>query len=184
MSTAAANVDEPDETRLYTQLGEMLSHVCVELFDTYAVSLTPASADGSLKLDTVAVIGYSSSQVRGSIGLAMSNDTLVLCTTRAGLSAADRHDWLGELSNQLLGRLKNRLLGYDLNLHMATPMVLRGLRLEVAPQDGAEMLTSPFQTDAGPLSVWMDLIAQPNFTLVPSTNPEHTCQAEGELVFF
>ncbi len=86
--------------------------------------------------ETVAgIIGFADQATRGSI--------LLICSEFVLSNFANQHqsanteqpgklsmDLLGELSNQVAGRLKNRLIKYGITLKIALPMVLPGRQIE------------------------------------------------------
>ena len=86
--------------------------------------------------ETVAgIIGFADQATRGSI--------LLICSEFVLSNFANQHqsanteqpgklsmDLLGELSNQVAGRLKNRLIKYGITLKIALPMVLPGRPIE------------------------------------------------------
>ncbi len=82
------------------------------------------------------VIGFTSSEVRGSLVVNM-NEHMVINSLpdeiRARLSADGEdpafhrtlNDWCGEIVNQIVGRAKNRISGYGPLLTMSSPIALR-----------------------------------------------------------
>lgn len=85
-----------------------------------------ASAGGEL----AAIIGLCDPQVSASISLTTSRHAAAQLVNP---SPIDPCDWLGELSNQLAGRLKNRLITYGRTPMLSTPTTVCGVWLEVEP---------------------------------------------------
>jgi len=77
---------------------------------------------------TAAIIGFGDESFRGSAVLL--GDAEVVATL-ADIPPANPVDWLGELSNQLVGRLKNKLSRFGLLPHMGTPVTLSGKSLDL-----------------------------------------------------
>lgn len=149
-----------------------------ELFAAYRVQLVPVTGVTSAEEVAFAgVIGFTGHNIRG---------TLVLAPTRSLLesshqaSPAALGDWAGELANQLLGRIKNRLRGYGVEIHVTTPVILRGISLAPLPRGdlGPYCFTGP----AGSLSVWFDVEVGEELRLVPCDVP--TGPREGDAVIF
>jgi len=130
--------------------------------------------------DVVAVIGFSGSGFGGALGVAAERSLIAGSVGESDSVLSD--SWLGEIANQLLGRLKNVLLRYDVEIRLAIPMVLHGLDLKLR---GGEDHIKQFQYDSqfGSISVWVDAnwnVHQP-MTLVDN---DQLPQAEGELMLF
>jgi hypothetical protein len=112
----------------HDELHEVFRRCSEELFVAHGVApvaLGVPTDDEPLRIRTAAIIGYSGAALKGTVMLAVS---------REGLSATrpvgdDDRDWLAELSNQLLGRVKNQLFRHGVQISMSTPLVIRGERL-------------------------------------------------------
>lgn len=78
-----------------------------------------------------ACIGFSGDGVRGALVFvapaSLFRDTYPV--VGADLSDRDLADWAGEIANQLLGRLKNRLVARGLDFRLSMPAVLSGREL-------------------------------------------------------
>lgn len=150
----------------------------VELFASSSVKVQPASA--MPVLDRVAVIGFGGGGLRGSLGLGVST---ALIEKLVGGGTERQDDWLSEMANQLLGRVKNRLLRHGVTITIALPMVLRGLRVEIVGAS-KELWAYPFDTSDGALCVWVDVLADPEFVLAPMSDEALDIPSEGELILF
>jgi len=89
-------------------------------------------------------------------------------------------DWLAELTNQLLGRVKNRLLAFGTVIHCSTPVVLGGER--IAPI-ASQPLGHLFTADGGVVSVWFDTEVRADFVLSPLDDLSVLGQ-EGDALLF
>ena len=134
----------------------VVSESCLSLFEDYAlplrrVRLGPGANQDDADLLFCGVVGFSGEQMRGTLLLATSKEPLgrTSPTTDASL-----REWIAELSNQLLGRIKNKLLARGVTLHLSTPIVLRGQHL--APLSRAELVPFAFTCDGGYVCVWFD----------------------------
>ena len=127
---------------------------CLSLFQDYALPLRRTHVQelpADSQLLYCGVVGYSGEQMRGTLLLATSREPLgrTSPTTDASL-----REWIAELSNQLLGRIKNKLLARGVTLHLSTPIVLRGQHL--APLSRTELIPFAFVCDGGQVCVWFD----------------------------
>lgn len=126
------------------------------------------------------LIGFTSDEMRGSMIIAAGKTPL------HGLDQEPtRHrDWIQELANQLLGRVKNRLLGYGVDITMTTPLSMRGLHLVLEPGTQESNLLLFRTAEGGAVCVLFDVEAVSGFELTKTDAPEATCPDEGELLLF
>ncbi|MEO6774315.1 MAG: chemotaxis protein CheX [Kofleriaceae bacterium] len=149
-----------------TYIEEIVQQATIDLFSHYAVEIGPNS-DLCAILPNVAlcgVIGFTGPDIRGSLMLACSSEPLKLV---GGEGLTTMRDWLAELTNQLLGRVKNRLVAMGVDFYASTPVVLGGGR--IAPIN-SQPLGHLFTADGGVVSVWFDTELRAGLELVPTTN--------------
>jgi hypothetical protein len=130
-----------------------VSESCLGLFHDYALPLSRV-LQGELpnaELLFCGVVGFTGEQMRGTLMLATSSEPL---GRTSPMRDASLREWIAELSNQLLGRIKNRLLVHGVDLHLSTPVVLRGNH--IAPLSRAELVPYAFSCDGGYVCVWFD----------------------------
>jgi CheY-specific phosphatase CheX len=153
-----------------------------------AVDYTPgrlAKVDGPA---VMAVIGYASDDVRGALLLLGS------CCAVAALEPPEmKHaplpgedvlrDVLGEFSNMLLGRIKNRLEHHVLPALVSTPTTVYGADLELPAPRGGMSAWHSFTAQSEAIFVRFDATFEPGFVLAraPRVGP---VPAEGEVVMF
>lgn len=150
------------------------------LFAAYGLAVEterPEQVDG-VRLEIAAVIGFTGSDVRGALMLAMSNTALE--ASRQTHTDTPR-DWIAELSNQLLGRIKNLLAGYDVDVTISTPLVLRGER--IAPSMAGDEAPVVWTFSNGTAYGWLDCEFAPNFVFRKSTHAAEVV-SEGESLMF
>jgi CheY-specific phosphatase CheX len=92
-------------------------------------------------------------------------------------------DLLGEFSNMLLGRVKNRLLPHGVAVVVSTPRTLldRDVVEQVSAPEGEASVCLHFTAECGRLAVRLDLSPEPGFAW---TEVELEVPAEGEVLFF
>jgi CheY-specific phosphatase CheX len=76
--------------------------------------------------DFTAIIGMCDEALSASISLTTNTETI---RTLSRVPLANLADWLGELSNQLAGRFKNKLSIYGLQPRLSTPTTVSGQML-------------------------------------------------------
>lgn len=154
-----------------------------ELFAQYDTALEPVASP----LDPheyVAVIAFYGDSIRGSLGIGLDRD--LVARMLPGEATSDHRiieDCTGETANQLLGRVKNKLLGYGVALGIALPIVLRGVEVQVLNAK-AEVWPYRFATAGGGLTVWFDGHIDPNIELAQQADGESLASCEGELTMF
>lgn len=132
-----------------------------------------------------AIIGFSGEVLRGSMGLVLTPALLEHAHQSMMGSAPDErqlNDLLGELSNQLLGRIKTVLLRYQVEIYLSTPMVLRGINLSVCGSQSG-LLHAHFSSNYGPVGVWLDVQHEPGLEVELQPQEEAAIE-EGDLLFF
>lgn len=157
-----------------------VSDSCLQLFQDYSLPLQRVKEGEVFDAELLfcGVVGFTGEQMRGTLLLATSREPLGR-TTPGGESSL--REWIAELSNQLLGRIKNKLLAHGVNLHLSTPVVLRGA--QIAPVSRAELIPYAFACDGGYVCVWFDAEVQSGVDLTKTVDTEGVV-AEGSTTFF
>jgi Chemotaxis phosphatase CheX len=164
-------------TEINSCLADVVQQSCIALFSHYAVAIAPSACRASRELALCGIIGFTGDDLRGSLMLACSREPLELAQ---GGGDVTMRDWLAELTNQLLGRVKNRLLAFDTVIHCSTPVVLGGER--IAPI-ASQPLGHLFTADGGVVSVWFDVVIRSDFVLSPPKDVSELGQ-EGDTLLF
>ena len=163
--------------------GKTLEDLLVEcaraLFSAYDRPLTYNGATSSEDETFVlsGVIGFAGSDLRGTLLLAMTSGLLEDLSP----SPASMRDWIAELSNQLLGRIKNQLLRFGTEIYATTPSVLRGELLTPLPRSA--LAGHRFESPRGVACVWLDTEIREGFSLGTPVAGD-VAPAEGESLFF
>lgn len=168
-----------ESQRITGAIEEMTAEACVELFAAYDVPLTVIEhSDWGNSNEALysAVIGFVSSQVRGTCLIACETSAI----ERSCPSGGRVRDWIGELANQLIGRLKVKLLGHDIEIGLTTPIVLQGIHIRPVPK--AELFPAVFSSEWGTVLVWVEAEIADGFSLPPSRIPD--AGQTGDLMFF
>tara|TARA_R110002073_G_scaffold336295_2_gene531915 strand:+ start:68209 stop:68742 length:534 start_codon:yes stop_codon:yes gene_type:complete len=166
-------------------LEALTSVACTALFADYGLAITPVPAPCETRaVHYCGIIGFTGDRIRGTLLLAMGEDALqkaMPAGTETGEGAS--RNWISELSNQLLGRVKNMLLRRDAEVYLTMPLVLRGEHLSPLPRE--RCLGLHFESDAGPIRLWVDAEFINDFVLptedVAGSEP---MPEEGEALLF
>ncbi len=152
-----------------------------ELLEHYNVEVDNSNPQSGV-IELVATLGFASDGVAGAIALCTSTRCAeYLVKTIAGKNG---HDWLGELANQLLGRLKRRCANHGVTFAMGVPVLFKGERIAMARNlDLSRSIQLVFQTPEGSLEAWLDFksAASIEFLAEPMQN---NAPSEGEILLF
>lgn len=166
-------------------LNELVVQCSRALFEHYEVPIEHApgaSREEVWEEDLVlaGIIGFTSTAMRGSMVLGIGAKPLA----KVDEDESAHRDWIQELANQLLGRMKNRLLGYGVDLQMTTPMSMRGLHLVLEP-NASESAPLLFHTaEGGAVCVLLDAELVPGLELEQQDGAGDAVPDEGELLLF
>jgi hypothetical protein len=133
---------------------DITTKVAVQLFEAYGVVLGPATEVEPSSLALCGVIGFTGDLLCGSLVMAVTADVLAASDP---VAARPSRDWMAELTNQLLGRLKNQLLPWGAAIHMSLPVVLRGEHISPVPSS-ANGGAQTFRSANGGVYVWVEAV--------------------------
>jgi hypothetical protein len=162
---------------------------CVDVFECRGLSIEPR-ADAAFRVpgeDHVAgFIGFGGT-LRGSVvitGPARLFEKIHPQGADAKISVPDLLDWVGELANQLLGRIKTRLCveGVDFSASLPTAVRSRDVQFSLAHRPGSYLLF--FGDRAWDFSLCFDIMIPPTVQLFPPDAAPIECRSEGEVELF
>jgi CheY-specific phosphatase CheX len=144
-----AGVREGERTTL-----DEIARICTkELLEAYGVVARPVqnARDLGVSLGFAGIIGFTGPLLRGTLLIATTNKTLERSNPAP---TSPTREWMAELANQLLGRIKNQLFTCEIEIHLTTPLVLRGQHLSIE----ALRKVCPIEmvTDGGPILVVLE----------------------------
>jgi len=162
---------------------------CEELFGRYGVTVHPADESAnpvSPEFFLCSVIGFTGRDVRGTLVLALTEELSGLSNPVIGTnpSATDRliqRDWVGELSNQLLGQIKIEMLRRGVEIYVNLPAVLQGQHLAPLPRTHLKPLK--FSLADGAAAVWIELETREGFKMEAATGADEG-PAPGDTLLF
>ena len=134
----------------------------------------PLSRETTPALDSVCVVGFVGPVIRGMFYVGMSGDGI------RQLRADLYEDWIGELANQLAGRVKNRLSRHAISYDISPPITVRGERLSVA---AAARIARGYVCSVGECWIWVLLDVLKVVEIKPADENEEPV-IEGNLLIF
>jgi CheY-specific phosphatase CheX len=171
------------QSEYWKHFAPIIEECCTGLFQDCGVPLTPMAEGGSMQISdkgAVAFIGFSGPDVRGYMILGASLGLLRRAYPLAGDGAPeeDLREWLKELSNQLLGRVKGRLFSRGLGFDVSCPTSMVGMELR---GDSGEVMR--FGGESAALLVEFDAEMKPGFVF-RAESPTRITPVEGDLLLF
>jgi hypothetical protein len=165
-------------TTLFTGLA---FDAATSLFHAHDVMIEPdavGAARANLDLSLMGIISFGGPQLSGTVVLGATGD--LLDSSKPGPTSA--RDWIGELANQLLGRIKNKAMRRGFVFYASPPAVVSGQHL--APVNSGPIAPPLlFSAGAGILYLSLELCAapelRPDLTLIESEIPH-----EGDVLIF
>lgn len=130
----------------------------------------------------VGLIAFQGERGKGVLGIVACSGSLEDSAPDIGGLDLDHEDWIGEMANQALGRIKRELGQRGVALHASLPVVLRGAGIRV--NGGDSVRSYVVRRSPHVLNVWIDL------TPFESTEPTRTEGADegalrgGDTLFF
>ena len=168
-------------------LEQVAAEACEGLFSRYGVAVhrTPDHEDPvSPDFLLCSVIGFTGRDVRGTLVLALTEDLSGLSNPLGGSAPAvsrPQRDWVGELSNQLLGQIKIALLRWGIEIYVNLPAVLLGQHLAPLPRNQLRPLK--FALAKGAAAVWLEAEARPGLK-IEASQPEEQGPLAGDTLLF
>jgi CheY-specific phosphatase CheX len=176
----------PTPGALRPLLDALVQSSTVELFQSRGIAVAPLpSSVGNPHQPTyfsiAGVVALSAPKATGSISLSWADPVFSLFSPPMPSSTLGARDLLRELTNQLAGRFKNRLLNFALMLSIGVPSVLSGQALErQRPRRDAEVVYL-FRTLRGEVVVTLDLQIDPDALNYSGTS---RVAKEGDFIAF
>lgn len=134
VSTMSPDVQESTNERVapsHALVKRLLGSCVTELFGSYGVHAEIVDGAGrwqQTKMELGAIIGFRGNGVRGGLAFVAPTDLLTALIPVALSTDADAQlrDWTAEVSNQLLGRLKNKLSARSIDFDVGMPTCFSG----------------------------------------------------------
>jgi hypothetical protein len=162
-------------------LDKLVAENCLKLFADYQLDIRPRAPGESLQVERFllcGIIGFTSKHMRGVLVLATTQEPL----ERTNNTTTTNRDWVCELANQLLGRVKNQMLTHGVEIFPSIPIALRGDHL--SPVSQQSLVSELFTTERGVVCVWMDCEFDGDFVVPEASVCDSPSVLEGEMLLF
>lgn len=130
-------------------LDDLVRNNVLDLFPEFVITECAVASSGPA---LTALIGFSGPVLTGALGL-IGPEASLARTAPDGVRF-DARDWVGELANRALGRVKIGMLRAGLEIQASTPVVLREISLSVVRTE--EVRTFVLEHADGAIHLWVD----------------------------
>jgi hypothetical protein len=173
-----------DVNAIMALVSRLLTEVTLALFEAYEVDITPLGEDTvppSRPYACVGVLSFTSATLGGSLLLMLERGVIERSYT---LPNPNLPDWTGELANQLVGRLKNALARFGVNVNLSIPVVVSGTGLSMPPSASPIHCYHRYDSSYGRVAVRLNVFV-PQGVDIELIETEDQSLAEGRgLLFF
>ncbi len=169
-------------------LRESLSAVVVDFFEAYGVSCVVPTTEETSAEPSCAELGSIAAlrgkAVQGGLAFVAPLELVAHVHPAPHDAGTDRHlrDWCGEMANQILGRLKNKLVAKGVDFEVGTPVCFTGRSIRLVFPPDAEGVSLAFVAGSWPVRVHLDFSLQPGAISPPTARVRIV--AEGEVLLF
>lgn len=180
---------DPRTTVACARLIDLHVSACGELFDAYGFTphLRPATGAPE-KGHTIyaSVLGAAGRGVRLSSMLSFDRELLVRThpSQSDGVPEREIEDWCRELNNQLVGRLKNKLLRAGCEVNTGLPVLIRGTDIVAVTSDEEDFRQYSFSSKYGNLTFTLAMLLAPDLTLENAAPDADEVKLEGAMALF
>lgn len=162
-------------TSVKSTLREFMVMGATELFAAYAVPCTLREGRPSDVGERCGILGFTGATLCGSVIIAATSDAIASSNP---LGDGPSNSWVGELTNQLVGRFKNFLLKQSVDIAISIPVVLTAVQIVPVPVHSIEPI--PLNVGTGMLTIWVEYEGTPVFR----DPTQEISVVEGEVLLF
>jgi len=161
---------------------------CHDLFAGFNCILKPLSeASHDFENAPIAIIDAGSSEIEINIGLELPMEVLALTYPVPNIIDVDEEyleDWLSELSNQLIGRLKAKLIMHSVYINLGLPSSYFGTDLDSLIPSDSNRLSLFFDMDGESCAFHIGMEVFDNDIAFSLEESEYDGLAESEIELF
>lgn len=167
--------------RLNSFITDTVCDCFVELCASFGVAAEASSCVTS-KPSITSVLGFTGSRLYGSLAISTTHEFLARTRPVPPRNELEVRDWGAELVNRLVGRFRNKLEPYGIDLRMATPVTIEGPQLDVAFDDPRSLREALwFASPPGHVAVLVDAVIEDGVEFSPRPNAMRPV-AEGDFL--
>ena len=131
-----------------------------ELFSDYGVTCEAVVSAVDSTREMCGILGFASTHLSGAVVVCATPDAIASSNP---LNDGATRGWVAELTNQLVGRFKNELLGMGVELVMSIPVVLTAS--QVTPLHHLVSPPARLAVGSGFLTLWLEVEIDPDLVI-------------------
>lgn len=166
-------------TKLNQLVGKLGMEAMQELLAAYSLETEQSDSRGVFDGPNLGMMAFTAANLKGNLTLVVPSE--VVFATQTG---SDPLDWTGELTNQYLGRLKNKLISYGVALELTPPIVLSGLEVSLPGPEASDSPCVGCNTEAGLVHAVISVRTGPGFAFLDEPVSRELGPSEGEMLLF
>jgi hypothetical protein len=182
-TTSYVQSSRPPASGVRGAVDSLIQGSLVELFAAYSVAVAPLPRQTRQTTPTLpdisASVGFTRDGVQGRLTLSLPARVLDLMPPSAGGTL--KSDWARELANQLIGRIKNRLLQFNVRLQVGVSSILETNKLAHQLESTLDLRIYTGRTLRGEVLVTVDGMPDESKLSYVGTA---SMRAEGEAILF
>lgn len=167
----------------WDQIHEMVVDAAGALFSSIGLSSRYVGAVPHREArwsETIAIIGLAGA-IRGSLVVSMPTQLVEECHPTHATSPEDLADWIAEIANLLLGRVKSHLLSRGVSIALSTPITLTATAFRFERFVGTPVVHE-FKLGDDTMHVAFEAVSDPDVRLMPAR--ADAAVAAGEVITF
>lgn len=183
--------EAPPSSLDYDELFEtMVSDACTELFSGCGVELAyeGTTTDVDQAYTYAGVLGFGAVGIKGNASLFF--DPVLLRAShpvRGSVPSGDEEvealrDWTSELANQFVGRLKNKLVRYGVEVNLGIPTAVSGFQFRLT-QPGADTRRFQFRWEGSVMTIALSVKLGSEIVLHERADAD-AAASEGDMILF
>jgi len=137
-----------------------LNESCIEAFESLQVAASAIDDRGpskAIRREIACVLEFKGWQIQGSLTLRSTveffHDTYPTLKGQVQHPQSALLDWAGELTNQILGRFKSKMLAHGLDFQLGVPVTVVGENLPEVGARNDDAIGYQFRTSSGIVSI-------------------------------
>src|SRR5712691_281864 len=158
-------------------VNDLYVEACGELFAAYGLTAHLQAQDTDRrernKAGYVSVVSATGEGIR-LLSIASIDTDLLARTHLLGIEHTSQRvlqDWCRELNNQLVGRMKNKLLEFGCDVMTGLPALITGTDMETVTQPDSETRQFFFASMHGCMTLTLEALLAPDFKLTEGKSP-------------
>jgi chemotaxis protein CheX len=182
-------MNEEDRATLAALVVEIFRKTLAPEGEPFEVVIMEPATSAEPESTIVASVGLAAPEMKGALAvvapLSFFRATYPTSLSAGTATSEDLADWAGELTNQLLGRLKNRLAQLGLNFSIGAPVVIKGDHLRLRFRNGPSCVGCKLSVRNERVDVFLEAARESGGALlVARSGAAVSASAEGDALLF